>query len=729
MLTFFIRKLLLTLGYPRLEKSHQVVGPYRNIGALQVRIPDATACQIFYPAAVMDKKKKKQQQQHRQPYFRPEAVQGLIDYLRFGDGLLQLLSETQHPCCWQAEPLMENNNKFPLVLFSHGLAGTMEMYTELCLHMTSLGYCVVALEHQDGSAAYAHDGKNYIPYQRPNDEPYSRQKVLKLRTPMLQQRVEEMQGVIRYFQQDDPNSNSAVNNDDDDNDDNLLRLLRKVIQATDAQELHLVGHSFGGATQMLAAQQWTTAGAADNNNKSSLPPPTSLLVMDSWAFALSPDVVQQGLSKNDKTPLNILSVISEDWEQHNPERLPIAEFLDSSQANPNNHIQSMVAPRAVHQSFSDSEAWFPSLVARQVRNRGKGEDRHVTIRGVVEAWGRMNQTIDSNSYSSIGKKRKSKSAAVLRPWAVTCILLVVTVFCANVPSAMAFSLEPTGTKVSSSLTASPFTSIHPSTALLASKKPTNDSSPPAMSVRFSGNANDSLVSSDNPLDQLLAWLSSDIVSIVLGSVGLLAVVIHRLALLDASSATADALTSETRADLLAVFACGSVLLDGVTKLDVTTALAESVVLEGTTLTTTEMLQEKGDKEATASISWALESLITATPGKTAVVLTQNSNDEWNVHSRAGVVPSTELALQVPEKSPILDRVGSPGNVKETYLPTLQALPGRFEFTYLPSNTQLVLLIPISSGKVLVLGSNTAKSFSPRDIAWSRVIADRIGEYL
>ena len=50
MLTSALRKMLLTLGYPKLEKSHHLVGPYRHVGALQVRIPDATNCQIFYPA-------------------------------------------------------------------------------------------------------------------------------------------------------------------------------------------------------------------------------------------------------------------------------------------------------------------------------------------------------------------------------------------------------------------------------------------------------------------------------------------------------------------------------------------------------------------------------------------------------------------------------------------------------------------------------------------------------
>jgi hypothetical protein len=224
------------------------------------------------------------------------------------------------------------------------------------------------------------------------------------------------------------------------------------------------------------------------------------------------------------------------------------------------------------------------------------------------------------------------------------------------------------------------------------------------------------------------------------------VIFHRLVLLDASSTSADVLTSETRADLLAVFACGSVLLDGVTRLDVTTALAESVVLEGKLLSEPEIYLEQqmqdGDvgTDARISLSWALNSILSATPAQTACLLTRNATmGEWKIHSRAGVVPTSSssssslLRGQVPEKSPILDRVGVGGNGKETYLPTLQALPGRLEFTYLPTNTQLALLIPttISSDDacVLVLGSNKAKSFSPRDIAWSRVIAERIGEYI
>jgi hypothetical protein len=452
MLSFCIRKLLINLGYPRLETSSNLLGPYRYVGVLQVRIPESIACQIFYPANPKTKKHPNpspDQEKYFVPYFRPEAVQGLIDYLGSGDGLLQLLEETPHPCVWPGEPLVskgDGGSFFPLVLFSHGLAGTFEMYTELCQHMASLGYCVVALEHEDGSAAYCRTAQNeVIPYTRPNDEPYSRSKVLKLRTPMLQQRVQEMEAVVRYFhhqQQTKMNCNN-INNDENDSDDRSFLLLQQVIQATDPSQLHLVGRSFGGATQMLAAQQWMSNNKNNNSNNDnySILQPRSLMVMDAWAFALSDKVVKQGLSTNTDSPLDIMSVISEDWEQHNSERQYIADFFQNSSANHHHRIQSWVASNAVHQSFSDSEAWFPSLVARQVRNRGKGEGRHVTIRAVVRAWNRMNHGDSRNVDDETTEEEENKQqrcfsktgSPVLRPWNLSCILMITVVTCCSAP--------------------------------------------------------------------------------------------------------------------------------------------------------------------------------------------------------------------------------------------------------------------------------------------------------
>jgi Cofactor assembly of complex C subunit B, CCB2/CCB4 len=255
----------------------------------------------------------------------------------------------------------------------------------------------------------------------------------------------------------------------------------------------------------------------------------------------------------------------------------------------------------------------------------------------------------------------------------------------------------------------------------------------------------------NTLDWALSVFSSDIVSIVLGAIGLAVVVGHRMVTTFAISSedsaavlvNTQALAQQTRTDLLAVFACGSVLLNGITKMDVVSALGESVVLQGVLLDPPELDAAVlgGRNENVSSrrtVVWALESLLSATPAQSAVILQQQTDlGTWTTIAKAGILPppssppsgSISSSSSVPASTPILDRVGSRDrnpNGKETYLPTLQNLPGRLEFTYLPPNTQLVLIVPLpSQTSVLVLGSNTAKSFSPRDVAWVRVVAELV----
>ena len=250
------------------------------------------------------------------------------------------------------------------------------------------------------------------------------------------------------------------------------------------------------------------------------------------------------------------------------------------------------------------------------------------------------------------------------------------------------------------------------------------------------------------VDSVLTLLSSDGASIVLGFVGISICLFNRLIHLDDYDALtssvaegADALGRQARADLLAVFASGAILLNGVSKLDVTSALAESVVLDGVELDRTSInwealketsiiLSEQSDNDSVqAEIEWALESVLDATPAKTAVIMA-NADGSWKPVAVSGIVPVEEsLRRALPEgrTTPILDRFRGGGSTKESYLPTLQALPGRVEFTYLPPNTQEALILPMSSSSVLVLGSDTAKSCTPRDVAWAQVIASRVGQ--
>ena len=266
-------------------------------------------------------------------------------------------------------------------------------------------------------------------------------------------------------------------------------------------------------------------------------------------------------------------------------------------------------------------------------------------------------------------------------------------------------------------------------------------------VRFSGfeldkqSASSTSATTSNPLDGALSLFTSDVASIGLGLIGLCLLLIERLSLPDVATMGVDqvryaeTLGEETRSNLIAVFACGSVLLNGISKLDVTSALAESVELEGTTLSAPLVFDDSLEKHQ-RTLEWCMESFLQATPAKTVVLLQRK--DKWQIVSMAGVVP-TEATDKRPDlfpTTPILDRFLKDGSSGETYLPTLQALPGKAEFNYIPENTEGVLILSVPQGSTastttttILLGANRAKSFTPRDVAWCQTLASRLGSVL
>lgn len=273
----------------------------------------------------------------------------------------------------------------------------------------------------------------------------------------------------------------------------------------------------------------------------------------------------------------------------------------------------------------------------------------------------------------------------------------------------------------------------------------------------------------SPVDRLLLALTSDRGGLLLGSLGILLLLATR-----ALSFPDDPLyeASRSRIDLLGVCAAGSVLLNGLTKLDVESARADRVALEGVgnagavawngAAARDGTRQTDAEGSFTATVEWALASFLRCSPARTAVLLTSRNADappRWVPLAAAGILPlDPQLRTNIPaaQTTPILDRMarGDAGSARggtvggttavgalrrrgppEAYLPTLQALPGRVEFTYLPANAQEALLLPVpgSDGEgggaqyAVVLGGDTAKSFAPRDIAWCKEIASWIGD--
>ena len=282
---------------------------------------------------------------------------------------------------------------------------------------------------------------------------------------------------------------------------------------------------------------------------------------------------------------------------------------------------------------------------------------------------------------------------------------------------------------------------HPSSTTTTAHWATPNDDTKQPQIRFSGLDLDRQRYNQSPVDILFAGLTSDVVSIAVGTLGVVALLVGRLVLDGGSTDESDSITNNidamgqaTRTNLLAVFATGAVLLNGVSKLDIQSALAEKVRLTGVAVNTPRVWT---DPTLHGNLPWTLESLRTASPASSVIVLQSESPSEpWQVTACAGIVPPAlaihETPLSLPmEATPILDRLRSADT--ETYLPTLQALPGRVEFlSYLPSNTQAVLLVPVVADpaathgrSVLALGANQARSFTPRDIAWCQTIAQRL----
>lgn len=89
-------------------------------------------------------------------YWRPEAIEGIAHYSKMPAALFADVLGCPHPCAF-GRPVKKAppESPWPIVIFSHGLGGSADMYLQFCMHLASLGYIVFALEHEDRSGCHA----------------------------------------------------------------------------------------------------------------------------------------------------------------------------------------------------------------------------------------------------------------------------------------------------------------------------------------------------------------------------------------------------------------------------------------------------------------------------------------------------------------------------------------------------------------------------------------------
>jgi hypothetical protein len=295
--------------YPKLREA--LPGPYGCVGSLvRTRLHDTCcAATISFPAEAGGK-----YVGARVPYWSPEAVDGLADYIRTNStaatAVLSTLSRQFHPSPAGLRVLPpERREGWPVIVFSHGLAGCADMYTDLCRCLASFGYIVIALEHEDGSGVHAAGASGqFIRYKRPDSTPYSREKVTRFRAGFVEQRVTEMDRV-----------------------------------------------PFVAAARL--GEKYPLKLAA---------------LLDAWAFAL-PDSTLESQTAG-QVPL--VSVLSEEWTRS--QELFAVDTLLAAARGAGRLKGSYAIARSVHQSFSDTQLWLPGFITERLRMKGQGEIRGST---------------------------------------------------------------------------------------------------------------------------------------------------------------------------------------------------------------------------------------------------------------------------------------------------------------------------------------------------------------
>ncbi|KAI0563807.1 Platelet-activating factor acetylhydrolase isoform 2 [Gracilaria domingensis] len=161
----------------------------------------------------------------------------------------------------------ETVSKLAVHIFSHGLAGATGGYNHVCMEIASHGGIVFAPEHSDGSAFMAKVDGERVEYARYNPLSHGPSE-LEFRQNQLRTRVADLEQTLRNIQ----SANRG---------DIALQALEGAPKAPslsgrlDLNNVHVCGHSFGGATALAFARSTKV---------------NSVICLDAWMRSLTREV-------------------------------------------------------------------------------------------------------------------------------------------------------------------------------------------------------------------------------------------------------------------------------------------------------------------------------------------------------------------------------------------------------------------------------------------------------
>ncbi|ETI54643.1 hypothetical protein F441_02561 [Phytophthora nicotianae CJ01A1] len=314
----------------------QLYGPYQTIGCRSTRL-GGVECRVFYPstANLQSETKKQSTNQNLVPYLHHgrHLMQGLGVFSKMPAWLFHNMNNA-HLAAFRDAPVAPppaGSDGWSLVIFSHGLAGSLELYSYVNQQLASHGNVVVVPNHCDGSACVCSPEPGRIEYyQQITSE--VRDDIdgagFRFRNGQLQQRVSEVRAVLDAIKED--------------------ATADSIFGRCDLTNVSVAGHSFGAATALSAAHQ-------DERFK-------KMVLLDAWMEPLDHDV-RDGLGPH-VPALHLMSEHFLHWR-------PNAESTERH-ARGCTHAQSRLTwlRDTRHNNFSDIPVFSPTI-NRLLKSAGK----------------------------------------------------------------------------------------------------------------------------------------------------------------------------------------------------------------------------------------------------------------------------------------------------------------------------------------------------------------------
>lgn len=266
--------------------------------------------------------------------------------------LLNASTESKAPA--SATP---TSDRFPVGIFSHGLAGCRTTYSQYLAELASQGMVIASVEHRDGSApstTIQHErGKKeetliYFKHEEleKDEQGQERASIMEMRKAQLELRQAEVMEAVHLLNQLDEGQGETLASSSTRQIDSKAKLAQWK-DRLDLKNLWALGHSFGGATCIELIRRKD-------------PIFTHSLVLDPWLEPIG-KAGENGVAVVQRPLFVINSEAFTIWRSHFNQ---LRQLVTESQRQSGN-AWLMTATKTAHTDFSD----FPLLMPRFFKNK------------------------------------------------------------------------------------------------------------------------------------------------------------------------------------------------------------------------------------------------------------------------------------------------------------------------------------------------------------------------